>query len=80
MNRRGFLGSILALATPPAFVRYGSLMVPKATAYSGIILIDQRRPSINFGLLTAEQKRIWSEALWREITHPPSSFSKLFMA
>lgn len=30
MNRRGFLQAVLAAGVAPAFVRYGSLMVPRA--------------------------------------------------
>lgn len=51
MNRRGFLGAILATATPPAFVRFGSLMVPvprkieveELMYYEDTIIIDQMR-------------------------------------
>jgi hypothetical protein len=40
MNRRGFLGAILAAGVAPVYIKYRSLMVPKAVApsFDGIII------------------------------------------
>lgn len=41
MNRRSFLTSILAAAAAPAFVKYGSLMVPKGVIQEqGVIQLE----------------------------------------
>lgn len=40
MNRRGFLAGALAACAAPAFVRYGSLMVPRQLRWSGLDLGD----------------------------------------
>jgi hypothetical protein len=41
-TRRGFLGAILAAAAAPAFVRYGSLMVPKSSG--ALLTVDDFLP------------------------------------
>ncbi len=38
MNRRGLLAGALAACAAPAFVRYGSLMVPRPTVWAGFDL------------------------------------------
>lgn len=85
MNRRGFLGAILAAASAPAIVRADSLM--RIVSHETLVLTVEA-PYLSaeasmvrtlFGALTAEQKRVWAEALRREVARPPSNFSRFFV-
>lgn len=51
MNRRGFLGAILAAGMAPAFVRYGSLMVPKVVTGSDWLVMPE-----GFGLSSIKRE------------------------
>lgn len=71
VNRRDFLKTMLAAAAAPAYVRYGSLMVPTPitqqilTPYATDIIIDQSmmmRGSLTGAQITARQIA-WSEAV-----------------
>lgn len=73
MNRRGFLGVVLAAGVAPAIIRSGILMPVRQiatldngliTAFEQTITINQMRGSFtNFANLTLMQKRIWSQAV-----------------
>jgi hypothetical protein len=80
MNRRGFLLGMLAAASAPAIVKVANLMpvvVRGEAGYTitgflkpvfdpdayGVITVDA--PLTNFAELTAQQKLIWSRAVWK---------------
>jgi len=68
MNRRGFLGTILAGCVAPAVVKAEWLMptrvlLPAPLIYTGVGTL-QLTGRTNFAQLTAEQKAIWSKDVW----------------
>lgn len=73
MDRRGFLGSIIALGCAPAIVRASSLMpVRVLDAPVGIweavldqLHFDHLSGRTNFAALSAAQKELWSREIWR---------------
>lgn len=85
MNRRGFLSAILAAGAAPAIVRADSLMrvVPRETlvlaAEAPYLSADASMARTLFGALTDEQKRVWAEALWREVALPARNLSRFFV-
>lgn len=73
MDRRSFIGSILALAAAPAIVRADSLMriVPRGTTVlagmnpifsGGPIVID----GLGFSYLNRDAVRLWAARVWAE--------------
>ena len=65
MDRRGFLGAILALGVAPAIVRAGSLMrcSPNLIIPSSQILLADAGSLITIGQITAEALRILEQNL-----------------
>ena len=63
MNRRGFLGSIIAAAAAPAIVRVDSLMriVPRETGV--LVEFDPRGFSLTVEMMTEEMMRVFSKRL-----------------
>jgi len=73
MKRRNFLKGMIAAATAPAFVRYGSLMVPAPlkdtflSYYEQTITIDQMRTGRQILQRQDLAAKMYSEALHNEL-------------